>query len=217
MMIEGVVAKELSNSLESVLKKRLESVPENNRTDLNQSLAKKLYGNENNIESEYFSTYKERLDRTPKDNGERGVWDGQRGESKFVPNDEEMKEILKKYGVDGIEYRDAIPDFSVCSECTVEIENMTGDRLGKGKNFEQCDQKCAEQWNKEARDGKTDWTARDVAKWREDNGYTWHERNDMKTCDLIPSKVNDYFGHLGGVAECRRRDAASEFGGEFDE
>ena len=39
----------------------------------------------------------------------------------------------------------------------------------------------------------------------------------MKTCDLIPTEVNDYFGHLGGVAECKKRDTGELSGGEFDE
>lgn len=168
-------------------------------------------------ENDCPSTYKERLDQTPRDDGERGEWTGKRGESKFIPNDKEISDILAQYGLDGIEYQDAIPDFSDCSECTVEIDNMTEKRRGEGGNFEQCDEKCAEQWNKESRDGKSDWTARDVQKWREKNGYSWHERNDMKTCDLIPTKVNDYFGHLGGVGECRRRDSQNYLGGEFDE
>lgn len=97
------------------------------------------------------------------------------------------------------------------------IDNMSENRYGKGGNFEQCDQKCADQWNKEGRDGKNDWTARDVANWRKENGYTWHERNDMKTCDLIPTKINDYFGHLGGVGECKRRDDENSKDGGFDE
>ena len=120
---------------------------------------------------------------------------------------------MEKYGLDGIEYEDGIPDFSGVSESTVEIEDMTDNRA---KNFRQCDEKCAEQWNKEARDGRTDWAARDVKQWRQENGYSWHERNDMKTCDLIPTKINDYFGHLGGVSECSKRDADND-GGDFDE
>ena len=59
-------------------------------------------------------------------------------------------------------------------------------------------------------------TARDVSQWRKENGYSWHERNDMKTCDLIPTKINAYFGHLGGVSECRKRDEVN-YGGDFDE
>ncbi|MBQ2801596.1 MAG: HNH endonuclease [Lachnospiraceae bacterium] len=162
---------------------------------------------------DYFSTYEERLKQTPKEDSERGEWEGERGESKFIPNDQEVKDILAGYGLDGITYKDGIPDFSNVSESTVEIDNMTENRA---ENFKQCDEKCAEQWNKEACDGRTDWTARDVAHWRKETGYSWHERNDMKTCDLVPTKINDYFGHLGGVSECRKRDEANE-GGDFDE
>lgn len=164
-------------------------------------------------EYDYFSTYDERLKQTPKEDSDRGEWAGERGESKFIPNDSEIKAILEKYGLDGIVYKDGIPDFSEVSESTVEIDNMTENRA---ENFKQCDEKCAEQWNKEARDGRTDWTARDVAQWRKQNGYSWHERNDMKTCDLIPTKINDYFGHLGGVSECKKRDTSND-GGDFDE
>jgi hypothetical protein len=168
-------------------------------------------------EEDYLSTYKERIDKTPKEQSERGEWTGKRGESTYIPSDEKVKDTLEKYGQKGVEYKDGIPDFSPCSESTVEIDDMTGKRHGKGGNFEQCDEKCAEQWNKEGKDGKTDWTARDVQKWREENSYSWHERNDMKTCDLIPTEVNDYFGHLGGVAECKKRDTGELSGGEFDE
>ena len=170
-------------------------------------------------EGDYPSTYKERVDRTPRDDGERGDWQGERGESVFVPNDAEIKTILEEYGIEGIEYKDGIPDFSPCAESTVEIDNMTDNRSGppvEGSNFQQCDQKCAEQWNAQARDGRTDWTARDVANWRRENGYSWHERNDMKTCDLIPTKVNAYFGHLGGVGEYIRSSNYQEEG-VFDE
>lgn len=171
-------------------------------------------GKEANEEEEYFSTYDERLRQTPKEDSDRGEWEGERGESKFVPYDQEIIDILAEYGLDGIVYKDGIPDFSEVSESTVEIDNMTENRA---ENFKQCDEKCAEQWNKEGRDGRTDWTARDVAQWRKENGYSWHERNDMKTCDLVPTKINDYFGHLGGVSECKKRDAADNNGGEFDE
>lgn len=185
---------------------QLKSVSETTENNTNDS-------SDNKENSEYQSTYDERIKQTPRKDSDRGEWEDERGESKFVPNDPEIKELLEKYGLDGIEYKDGIPDFSDVSESTVEIDNMTENRA---ENFKQCDEKCAEQWNKEARDGRTDWTARDVAQWRKENGYSWHERNDMKTCDLIPTRVNDYFGHLGGVSECKKRDASND-GGEFDE
>lgn len=168
----------------------------------------------------YPSSYKERIAQTPKDDGERGNWQGERGESAFVPEDDDIDAILEKYDMDGVEYKDGIPDFSPCSESTVEISNMTNNRNGppaEGSNFQQCDQKCAEQWNNQYRDGTCDWTARDVADWRRENGYSWHERNDMKTCDLIPTKVNAYFGHLGGVGEYIRLSGNQSAEGVFDE
>lgn len=162
---------------------------------------------------EYLSTYMERIIQTPAKETDRGRWEGKRGESIFIPNDPEIKSILDKCGLDGIEYEDGIPDFSKASEATVEIDNMTENRPD---NFKQCDEKCVEQWNKEGRDGRMDWTAREVKEWRQCNGYSWHERNDMKQCDLVPTRVNDYFGHLGGVSECKKRDSSYD-GGDFDE
>ena len=168
---------------------------------------------QSDVENNYYSTYEERIKQTPAEESDRGEWSGERGESDYTPTDEEVKDILDKYDKDSITYEDAIPDFSEVSEATVEIDNMSEDRA---ENFRQCDEKCAEQWNKEGRDGRTDWTARDVKEWRQANGYSWHERNDMKTCDLVPTQVNAYFGHLGGVSECKKRDAGNG-GSDFDE
>lgn len=30
---------------------------------------------------------------------------------------------------------------------------------------------------------------------------TWHELNDVKTMQLVPTKINSTYGHLGGVGE----------------
>ena len=165
------------------------------------------------VENDYYSTYEERIKQTPAEESDRGEWSGERGESNYTPSDEEIKDILDNYDKESIAYEDAIPDFSEMAESTVEIDNMSEER---SENFRQCDEKCTEQWNREGRDGRTDWTARDVKEWRQANGYSWHERNYMKTCDLIPTQVNAYFGHLGGVSECKKRDAENG-GSDFDE
>ena len=47
------------------------------------------------------------------------------------------------------------------------------------KKFRKCDIKCAEIWSREKYEGKSRWTPSDVKQWRKENGYTWHERNDM--------------------------------------
>ena len=158
-----------------------------------------------------YSSYKERIEHVPKENSESGKWTGERGESKFIPSDASAKKTLEKYNTDGIEYKNGMPDFSPVSEATVRIDNMTESRPN---NFRQCDIKCAEQWNSEARNGKTDWSARDIANFRSENHYSWHERNDTKTCDLVPFDVHQACTHLGGVSECKKRDNVN--GGGFD-
>ena len=46
------------------------------------------------------------------------------------------------------------------------------------------------------------YTKEDVEAWRKENKYTWHELNDVKTIQLIPSDINrPIFRHFGGCAE----------------
>lgn len=178
----------------------------------------------------HYKSYGERYFQTPLNNPERGHYEGERAESKYCPDGSSeaavaAKEKLAEYGMDGIEYHDAEPDFSECAEATVEIDHMTGNRYGyyydaDGQycqgNFFQADAKCADLWNASGRDGRNDWTAIDVRDWRYENPYSWHERCDMKTMDLVPQDIHGFFKHSGGVAECRARDAVDD-GGVFDE
>jgi hypothetical protein len=185
-----------------------------------------LFEGNNEQRDGFHTTYEERLKYTPNE-GERGKWENEPGESKFIPSSETdsgqaAKEKLAKYDVDGIEYVDAEPDFSPVSEATVEIDNMTGNRMDffdadgnrKQGNFTQADIKCAEKWSEEGKDGKSDWTARDVNDWRKDNNCSWHERCDTKKMDLVSQDIHGYFNHSGGVSECKTRDS---IGGGFDE
>lgn len=156
-----------------------------------------------NAFNEYPSSYEERIQQTPSE-GDRGIWMGDRGESLYVPSDTSMQELLSRYNAEGVQYENAMPDFSPFEEAKVQIDKMSPERYGENGNFEQADTKCAELWNFQGKDGKIDWTPRDVANWRSEHVYTWHECNDMKTCQLIPRDINSYFGHLGGVGECKK-------------
>ena len=167
---------------------------------------------ESSVESyDYPSTYEERLDRTPTIENPNGKWSGDRGESMFVPTVDRVCEILRNKGLEGINYRDGIPDFNPISEAKVTIQGMSQHRLSQmGENgerivgnYEKADIECAKAWNLEQRDGKEDWTNKDVKKLRVANGYTWHEDNDMKTCCLVPTEVHDVCRHLGGVSEIK--------------
>ena len=160
---------------------------------------------------DYPSTYKERLDRTPTTENPHGKWSGNRGESMFIPTADRVREILRNKGLKGIEYKNGIPDFDPIAEAKVIIQGMSQHRFSQigenGKrivgNYEKADIECAKAWNSERRDGKDDWTHQDVKKWREANGYTWHEHNDMKTCSLVPTEVLEACRHLGGVSEIK--------------
>lgn len=171
---------------------------------------------------DYPSSYKERLDRTPSIENPNGKWSGNRGESMFIPTDDRFHELLQSKGVEGINYKDAIPDFSPIAEAKVTIQGMSQHRLSligeNGErivgNYEKADIECAKAWNLEQRDGKDDWTHQDVKNWREANGYTWHEDNDMKTCYLVPTIAHETCRHLGGVSEIKK--ALNQIGG-FDD
>lgn len=186
---------------------------------------------QNEVNDDRYTNYKDRLDRTPTE--KLGVWEGERGESKFIPNEDSeagraAKEKLAEYGQDGVDYKNAEADFSQCSEATVEIDDMDEHRwdyvddngnfqLG---NFSKAEIKCAEQWSAEEKDGRTDWSARDIRDMRtekDENGnpkFTLHECCDTKTMQLVPYDIHSYCKHSGGVAECKARD---NNGGGFDE
>lgn len=143
-----------------------------------------------------YSKYSERLVHTPaEDGGGRGHWTGKRGESEFVLDEP----ITLKDGtvVDKISYHNAIPDFSGYAKAQINIPNMTNNR---DLNFKQADELLAELWSKSKFNGRI-WTPRDVANYRTDNGYTWHEMNNLNTMQLVPTEVNGTWGHLGGVGE----------------
>lgn len=171
---------------------------------------------------DYPSSYKERLDRTPSIENPNGKWSGDRGESMFIPTADRVREILRNKGLEGIIYKDGIPDFNPISEAKVTIQGMSQHRLSQmGENgerivgnYEKADTECAKAWNLEQRDGKDDWTHQDVKKWREANECTWHEHNDMKTCSLVPTEVHKVCSHLGGVSEIKN--ILNQIGG-FDE
>ena len=177
----------------------------------------------------YYNSYETRSSNIPVD-GVRGKWEGERGESKYVPSDETdegkaAKEKLAEKDQDGVEYNYAEPDFSESAEATVEIDNMTehrddyidADGKYQSGNFSQADAKCAEKWNASNKDGKSDWTAAEVRDWRRENQCSWHERCDTRTMDLVSRDIHSYFGHYGGCSDCKVRDAVNVDGGGFDE
>jgi hypothetical protein len=137
---------------------------------------------------------------------QNGNWEAERGDSKWIPSPEKIPgksnpegktwgKILDQYGIDGIDFKDGEPDFSPLSKGTVEIDNFTDNR---DKNFAQADIAEAK---------KRGCTPEEIKKWREENGYTWHERSDCKTMDLVPSEVHNNIPHSGGISVIKNQGA----------
>lgn len=158
-----------------------------------------------------YSTYAARLQHTPID-PEIGHWTGERGESTFVLK----KPIVLKNGkvITEISYKNAIPDFEPHQIAKVTIRNMSDKRYSKGGNFDQANKKLAKMWTKSKFNGQENWTAQDVSKYIQENNLTWHEMNNMRSMQLVPTEVNATFTHLGGVSEYRTM--ISSLGGVYD-
>jgi hypothetical protein len=84
-----------------------------------------------------------------------GKWEGNPGDSVWKPERDKIPEnpktnpegktwgeILDKYGIEGIPFKDGEPDFSEVSKGTVEIDDFSEDR---DDNFDAADEKLAEQ------------------------------------------------------------------------
>lgn len=133
---------------------------------------------------------------------ENGHWEGERGNSRWVPDPDYVpqksnpegktwEEILKKYGINGTEYKDGEPNFESISKGTVEIEDFSSDR---SDNFDKADTELAKERG---------CAPEEVRKWRKENGYTWHECKDMKTMQKTPSEVHNNISHRGGVSNSK--------------
>ena len=139
-----------------------------------------------------------------------GKWKGEIGNSTFVPSSPDANKALKDYKQEGVDYKDGNPDFSKCSIETIQIDGMSSRRE---RNFATADKEISERWSAEGKFGKTDWTRIDVRNWRHENRYSWHERIDKKTMDLVQRDIHEACKHFGGVAECKLMERA---GGLFD-
>ena len=98
-----------------------------------------------------------------------------------------------QYGFDSIPFKDGQPDFSEVSRGEVEIDDFSDDR---DSNFDQADEKMAEQRG---------CTPEEVAQWRKENKYTWHECADCKTMQKVPTEVHGNVSHSGGVSEYKKQ------------
>ena len=163
------------------------------------------------IVKEVSVTPSETKTRTPENHGH---WEGERGNSMWHPDPDYVPpeksrnpedkpysnpdnlswgEILKKYGLEGIEFKDGFPVFNDISRGSVEIDDFeTGGSDAKDRNFKRADIAMAEQRGV---------TPEEVKKWREDNNYTWHECEDKRTMQKVPNEIHANVPHDGGRSQ----------------
>lgn len=142
-----------------------------------------------------------------------GKWEGKRGDSKWIPDKnyippEKSKnpnkpysnpgnltngELMAKYKIDGVIFKNGYPNFSEISKGNVQIENF---KIGKSKakehNFMSADLKLAEEKG---------CSPYEVEKWRKENNYTWHECEDKRTLQKVPNEIHANVSHMGGRAQ----------------
>ncbi|WP_426709741.1 HNH endonuclease [Cetobacterium sp. SF1] len=147
----------------------------------------------------YDPIYRDGGQHLPKNDGK---WSGSRGNSTWIPDRDKIPsgratnyegqswgKILDNHKIDGISFKDGEPDFRPIAKETVRIDNFTERR---SKNFLQADEKAAKKLN---------CSPEDIRKLRQEHGYTWHERRDCRTMDLVPSEVHNNIPHSGGISE----------------
>ncbi len=163
----------------------------------------KTDASETGIPDKFYTSWEQREGNLPTD----GEWTGEVGNSKFVSNNADTNVELAKFGLNGIEYKNGVPDFSKCSILTCKIEQMTPDLETNFKSF-----------SKELVDKGDFGNKREVLEFKHNNGVAFHECSDTHTCQFVPIKIHQTFTHTGGRFECKMRDLANGKGGTtFDD
>ena len=209
----------------------------------------------------FYSTIEERWQQAPKYNNPVVTWDNKgeieldkdgyaindkddhRGNGLCVlqkdePTDpkqkakyDELKELFKQKGIDGIEYKNGVPDFSPVTLIQVTADfDMTIERDEPGGTYEQANTIIVNKLNSSETpqdekdailaqlpstfkpDGNGVYQANTLQRVIKKNHLTWHEVNDQKTMQLVPTVVNSTFGHVGGIGEAKA-EAKQENGG----
>ena len=205
VIAEKAVKETLEVGTEKVLKETTEEAVEKSARELTDGGIEHIA---------YYTDEFDRIKNTPKEG-----FEGLRGNSRCYPDvntdaGKKAADKLAEYGQDSIKYENGVVDFSSVSETTVKID-MTDDI---SINFRNADKACSKKWNETLREGRSDWTASDIKNWRNENNFTWHERSDMKRCDLVSKDIHtsEVFSHYGGRAEVRAKNKV-DLGGIFDE
>lgn len=141
-------------------------------------------------------SYEERFNHTPKNDG---TWTGDRGESKWVPDDPDVQETLSDSGTDGIEYKNCFPDFQPVTKFTAQLPEELLQKSDP-EQFKECNRQLLEAVENDPTFAKT-FSAIDLqrlSKGENPVDCTWHHDVTSGTMRLIPTDIHDSCRHLGG-------------------
>lgn len=137
---------------------------------------------------------------------ENGRWEDEPGNSPWIvtieyipkksnPENQTWGEICDEYGIDSVKFENG--ELNLRDVCKGEVK-IEGFSTNRADNFDKADIALAE---------KRGCTPEEVAEWRKENKYTWHEMGDMKTMQKVPSKIHNNIIHSGGIAAKKSMEA----------
>lgn len=161
--------------------------------------------------SRYFNRHMKMLDGTPSHNGH---WSGEKGNSKWYPDREYIPtkghycnldsktwgKILDSYGIDGINFKKGVPDFSPVSKYPVkfnwgkELSSKDLHKLVTSSERSALHETAYRQMAKRYGFSSVD----ELKKIKEAQNLVPHERIDG-TIELVPRDIHDPVNHKGGI------------------
>lgn len=150
----------------------------------------------NDVPDEYGSSFNDRLNQTPINNGE---WSGERGNSTWKPEIDDVAEQLSQHGVDGIDYRDGFPDFSPVSSYEYQLPEDLYES-GDPAQFNACNEALANHLenNPEFASNFDEDQLEAISAGKKPSGYTWHHDVKQGNMQLVPTRIHQNCGHYGG-------------------
>jgi len=150
----------------------------------------------NDVPDEYGSSLNDRISQTPVNNGE---WSGERGNSTWTPETEDVAGQLDSYGVDGIEYRDGFPDFSPVAEYEHQLPEDLYESSDTAQ-FNDCNDALSNHLESDPDFGANfdDDQLEAIRAGEKPSGYTWHHDTEPGNMQLVPTRIHQNCGHYGG-------------------
>ena len=154
--------------------------------------------NPKDIPDDYGSSFNDRIKQTPINDGN---WDGDRGDSRWKPNDEDVIRDLRDYGngANGVEYRNGFPDFTPVQVFECKLPNQLNER-NDDYQFTDCNLALLDHLkdHPDCIPNFDDTQLAAIARGNNPSGYTWHHDVQTGRMQLVPTSLHDSCKHYGG-------------------